>query len=210
MAFCPVCGAQVAMGQNFCARCGSPTTTSGASTLTPAPTYQGEMSNPQRIAGFGWRVLAFVLDEFVLDLVLYLALRNSNSITFLEQGIFAFVANFLYFGLMVGLAKGQTLGMMACRLRVVNETDRGPVTFNQAMARSAIYSVLLLLASIYDYHAKRKNNLTTKQAEVILRHGLLYLALAAPHLLDLLWAVWDKQRQTLHDKFAKTVVVHTR
>jgi uncharacterized RDD family membrane protein YckC len=70
--------------------------------------------------------------------------------------------------------------------------------------------VLLLVASIYHYTAKRTTNLTEKQAEVVVRHGLLYLALAAPHLIDLLWAAWDKQRQTLHDKFAKTVVLRTR
>jgi uncharacterized RDD family membrane protein YckC len=176
----------------------------------PAPAYQGEWSNQPRIAGFWWRVLAFILDEVVIDLVLYFALHDSSSITFYEQATVAVIANFLYFGLMVGLAKGQTLGMRACRLRVVNAKDHGPVSFNQAMVRAVTYSVLLLIASLYNYHVKRTTNLTNKQAEAVLRHGLLYLALAAPHFLDLLWAAWDKQRQTLHDKFATTVVIRTR
>jgi uncharacterized RDD family membrane protein YckC len=174
----------------------------------PAPAYQGELLNQAGIAGFWWRVLAFVLDEIFIDLVLYAVLRN--SVTFYEEAAIAVIANFLYFGLMVGLARGQTLGMKICHLRVVNASDRGPVTLNQAMARSALYCVLLLLASIYNYHARRTTNLTTKQAEKVVRDGLLYLALAAPHFLDLLWAAWDKRRQTLHDKFAKTVVIRTR
>jgi uncharacterized RDD family membrane protein YckC len=149
-----------------------------------------------------------VLDEVVIDLVLYLALHN--TITFYEEVVIAAIANFLYFGLMVGLAKGQTLGMKLCRLRVVNASDHSPVTFNQAMVRSAFYCVLLLVASIYNYHARRTTHLTTKQAEKVLRDGLLYLALATPHFLDLLWAAWDKRRQTLHDKFARTVVIRTR
>jgi uncharacterized RDD family membrane protein YckC len=178
--------------------------------LPPAPAYQGPEVSPQRIAGFWWRVLAFVLDQIIVGLVVDVLLHSSSSITFVEGAAVSVIAFFLYFGLMVGLAKGQTLGMMICHLRVVNATDRGPVTFNQAMTRSALYSVLLLVASIYHYTAKRTPNMTEQQAEVVVRHGLLYLALAAPHLLDLLWAAWDKRRQTLHDKFARTVVVRTR
>jgi uncharacterized RDD family membrane protein YckC len=182
----------------------------GASTLPPAPAYQGELTTQPRIAGFWWRVLAFVIDEIVISVVLYAALHGSNSITYVEGAIVSVIAYFLYFGLMVGLARGQTLGMMLCRMRVVNATDRGPVSFNQAMTRAALYSVLLLVSSIYHYQAKSTTNLTEQQKETILRHGVIWLALAAPHLLDLLWAAWDKQRQTLHDKFAKTVVIRTR
>jgi uncharacterized RDD family membrane protein YckC len=182
----------------------------GVSGLPPAPAYQGLDMHQERIAGFWWRVLAFVLDQIIVGLIVDVFLRSSNSITFLEGAGVSVIAFFLYFGLMVGLARGQTLGMMICHLRVVNATDRGPATFNQAMMRAALYSALLLVASIYHYTAKRTPNMTEQQAEVVVRHGLLYLALAAPHLLDLLWAAWDKQRQTLHDKFAKTVVIRTR
>ncbi|MDP6403269.1 MAG: RDD family protein, partial [SAR202 cluster bacterium] len=31
-----------------------------------------------------------------------------------------------------------------------------------------------------------------------------------PAILDLLWAFWDKDRQTLHDKIVKTYVVDDR
>ncbi len=209
MSYCPVCGAEEEPGQNFCARCGSATSPTGNSTLRPAPAYPADFSPPQVVAGFWWRVLAFVLDEIILDLVLYLSLRDVN-LSFYTQAIVTVIANFLYFGLMVGLAKGQTLGMMACRLRVVNAADRGVVTLAQAVSRSAFYSVLLLLASLYHYTARRSTHLTTKQAETVLRHGLIYLGLSVPHFLDLLWAAWDKQRQTLHDKFAKTIVIRTR
>jgi uncharacterized RDD family membrane protein YckC len=214
MAYCPVCGDVEAPGQNFCARCGSPTPTTGAKTtratgLPPAPAYQGVVGISQ-VAGFWWRVLAFVLDQIIVGLVVDVLLHSSSAITFLEGAGVSVVAFFLYFGLMVGLVRGQTLGMMICHLRVVNATDRGPVTLNQAMARSALYSVLLLVASIYHYTAKRTPNMTEQQAEVVLRHGLIYLALAAPHLFDLIWAGWDKRRQTLHDKFAKTIVLRTR
>lgn len=209
MGYCPVCGAPVSPGQSFCGRCGSATSPS-PSTLTPAPQYVDERSAGSPIAGFWWRVLAFVLDEVALDLVLYLSLRDAN-LTFKEQAVFSVVANFLYFALLIGFAQGRTLGMMICRMRVVNATDQGPVTFSQAILRALFYSVLLLVASLYNYHAPRStSHLTTKQAEVVVRHGLTYFGLSVPHFLDLLWAAWDKRRQTLHDKFARTVVIRTR
>ncbi len=36
------------------------------------------------------------------------------------------------------------------------------------------------------------------------------VAFGIPSILDLLWAFWDKDRQTLHDKIMKTVVVNDR
>jgi uncharacterized RDD family membrane protein YckC len=177
--------------------------------LPPAPVYHGVAAS-QQIAGFWWRVLAFILDQIIVGLIVDVILHSSSAITFIEGAGVSVVAFFLYFGLMVGLAGGQTLGMRICHLRVVNATDHGPVSLAQAMARSALYSVLLLVASLYHYTARRTSNLTEHQAEVIVRHGLIYLALAVPHLVDLLWAAWNKQRQTLHDKFAKTVVLRTR
>ena len=96
-------------------------------------------------------------------------------------------------------------------MRVVNASDHAPVTLAQARLRSLLYSVLLLVASLYHYHPPRStSHLTTKQAGVVVRHGLTYYGLSVPHFLDLLWAAWDRRRQTLHDKFARTVVIRTR
>jgi uncharacterized RDD family membrane protein YckC len=39
---------------------------------------------------------------------------------------------------------------------------------------------------------------------------LLLLLLFIPGLLDFLWPLWDRQRQTLHDKAAGTLVIRVR
>jgi uncharacterized RDD family membrane protein YckC len=48
--------------------------------------------------------------------------------------------------------------------------------------------------------------------ELLAKHlvfGMLLVVLyPLPQLLNLLWAVWDKKRQTLHDKIADTIVVY--
>jgi uncharacterized RDD family membrane protein YckC len=38
---------------------------------------------------------------------------------------------------------------------------------------------------------------------------VFYAVLLLPWVLDMLWPIWDKQNQTLHDKIAGTVVVNT-
>ena len=40
--------------------------------------------------------------------------------------------------------------------------------------------------------------------------GILDSVVAVASIVDLLWAFWDKDRQTLHDKIMKTVVVDDR
>jgi len=39
---------------------------------------------------------------------------------------------------------------------------------------------------------------------------VFYALLLVPWVLDMLWPLWDKQNQTLHDKIAGTVVVNTQ
>ena len=46
--------------------------------------------------------------------------------------------------------------------------------------------------------------------EALLIGGLGGFLLGFPGIIDLLWAFWDKDRQTLHDKIMKTVVVDDR
>jgi uncharacterized RDD family membrane protein YckC len=53
-------------------------------------------------------------------------------------------------------------------------------------------------------------NPTTAQLNRELHAELIFFVFLIPHLIDLLWVAWDKRNQTLHDKFAQTVVVKTR
>ena len=46
--------------------------------------------------------------------------------------------------------------------------------------------------------------------EGLLIGGLGGFLFGIPGVIDLLWAFWDKDRQTLHDKIMKTVVVDDR
>ena len=97
---------------------------------------------------------------------------------------------------------GQTLGKKALNIKVIRK-DRQSLDLRTAAIRTAVLSVsgivsLLLIAVLYD--PTRLSSLSTYTT----LSGLASLF----QLLDYLWALWDKEKQTLHDKAANTVVVN--
>jgi uncharacterized RDD family membrane protein YckC len=78
--------------------------------------------------------------------------------------------------------RGQTVGKMAVAIKVVQIEDGGLPSWERASIR---WGVQLLLAWIP------------------LVGGLA-------QLLNYLWMLWDPQRQCLHDKAARTIVLHLR
>jgi uncharacterized RDD family membrane protein YckC len=99
-------------------------------------------------------------------------------------GFVSLIWTMLYFPLTMardGARNGQTLGKQICRIRVVRQ-DGLPVGVGTAVVRELIFRWLLI--------------------------GLLgSFVLAIPALFDALWPLWDRQKQTLHDKGAGTLVV---
>jgi uncharacterized RDD family membrane protein YckC len=113
------------------------------------------------------------------------------------------VAAFLYFGLFVTYG-GATLGMRLFRMSCVS-ADGSKATATQAYTRALVYCLFVLIASLYQLHAYKHP--TTAESHTFARQLSIYLLLAVPHYLDLLWAAWDPKRQTLHDKAAGTIVL---
>jgi uncharacterized RDD family membrane protein YckC len=77
--------------------------------------------------------------------------------------------------------KGQTLGKMAVGIKVVQMLDGSLPTWGQAISRWALPAVAALIP----------------------------VTGALGWLLIYLWILWDANRQGLHDKVAKTVVIQT-
>jgi uncharacterized RDD family membrane protein YckC len=165
--------------------------------MSPVSVTTGES-----IAGFWWRFIAYLIDSIILGLVILIPLRASN-LSFYTTSVAQVVAAFLYFGLFIRY-RGQTPGMRLFRMRCLS-ADRTRATASQAYMRAAVYSVLLLAGSLYQLHAY--THPTPAQSHAFDRSFGIYLLFSVPHYLDLLWAGWDRQRQTLHDKAAGTVVV---
>jgi uncharacterized RDD family membrane protein YckC len=107
--------------------------------------------------------------------------RTFSTVPFLITGVL-FIA---YGTVLCGGPRGQTVGMMAVGARAVGEEDRGTLGYGRGFARALVEGVLRLL-------------------------NLLFFLLGLIWILDMLFPLWDKKRQTLHDKVVGSVVIRTR
>jgi len=84
-----------------------------------------------------------------------------------------------YGTILCGGQAGQTIGMKATGVRVVNASDgRSPIGYGKALGRAVVEYVLAFLLLI-------------------------------PWIIDMLFPLWDRMNQTLHDKAVSAVVIKT-
>ncbi len=107
--------------------------------------------------------------------------RNFSAVPFLITGVLYVV----YGTLLCGSPRGQTVGMMAVGVRAVRDESFAVLGYGRALARALFEGVLRLI-------------------------DLLFFLLGLIWLLDLLFPLWDRKRQTLHDKVAGSVVLRVR
>jgi uncharacterized RDD family membrane protein YckC len=131
-------------------------------------------------AGFGWRAGGFLIDTILLAVALSLVLRPLGSL--IVQLLAGAVLRVVYNAAFMVRWNGQTPGMRLMRITCVDAETRGALTPRQSVTRAAC-------------------------AEVIASLNFFMVILGVAQLVDLLWPIWDKQDQTLHDKVGRTVVI---
>jgi uncharacterized RDD family membrane protein YckC len=134
-----------------------------------------------RYAGYGWRVLGYLIDAIVLGIVLGIFSRLLGIGLYGDFAV-GFVARALYAGILISYWNGQTLGMKALKLVCVDSRSRAQIPLAQSLIRAFT-------------------------AEIIAALSLFGAVFGVAQLLDLLWPAWDKKNQTLHDKVGKTIVL---
>ena len=143
----------------------------------PEPGYQAQQpvayssgsgpSGPR--AGFWIRFAGLLLDGLILavpTIVLFLILDVGIAY------VLTFVVVLAYFIALEGGPTGQTLGMKAVSIRVVDFDGGGPIGYGRGTVRALVQYFL---------------------------SGILYLGY--------LWMLWDREKQTWHDKASRSVVV---
>ncbi len=146
-------------------------------------------------ASWGRRVVAWLVDLVVVGTPIVAAIiplgeayggeTTADALAFwffATPPIVLFVVG--YHGLLQGGRRGQTLGKRAVGIAVRRAEDLGPIGYGRSIARAARILLIWLF------------------------FGLISL-LVIP-ILDGLWALWDRNNQTVHDKLALTVVVRVR
>lgn len=172
--------------------------------MASLPMSTSDSSTTVQLASFWRRFSGFLIDSIILGVVISLPLRHLVASAETDSFLTVLVA-FIYGDFFMAFGGGATLGMRAVGTRAVNESDHARLTPAQAFRRAFAYSALLFVGSLYHAHTTTVNGVRTLDSNDLL---FVYL-FNIPHFLDLLWVAWDGKRQALHDKFARTVVLHT-
>jgi uncharacterized RDD family membrane protein YckC len=154
--------------------------------------YQSGPSGPR--ANFGQRLLALLLDfviVFVPLLIIFGLLGAFEDIgdsgrgpvfSSTEDLLYSFIGlavTWSYYTFLEGGQSGQTIGKKALGIRVIRQEAGGPIGYGRALGRNAVRGLPGYLPLI----------------------GLFWV------LIDNLWMLWDREKQTLHDKATRTLVV---
>jgi uncharacterized RDD family membrane protein YckC len=138
------------------------------------------------LSGFGKRLAGYLLDGVIIFLPCFLISRlaigsgkHSGTAIFVV-GMIPVVVSVVYAWAMLTYAGSQTLGMKAVNIRCVEASSGLPVTSGRSFGRAAAWFLFAVTS----------------------------LIIALPLIVDLLWPLWDKNNQTLHDKVASTYVVN--
>ena len=147
------------------------------------------MDPTHELASWGRRLAALLLDGMILGGIVLATLASAGvplediNTTILEGSSLALILIFILPKAIYDTAmigsRNQTFGKMALHIKVVDEVDR--------MTRIG-------------YARAFTRWLST---------AFLWALFTVPGVLDHLWPLRDRRRQTLHDKFARSVVVRT-
>jgi uncharacterized RDD family membrane protein YckC len=118
------------------------------------PAYSGGASGPR--AGFWRRFAGLIIDGILLGIV-ELVLRAILGVG-AGTGLYA-VVSIVYFTVMIGSARGQTVGQMALGIRVIDFNSGGPIGYGRAFVRwlvSIVSWIVIFLGYLWMLWDKEK------------------------------------------------------
>jgi len=168
--------------------------------------------------GFQRRLVAWIIDVFALIPLLtgtgyavYEYLKSASSYEFVDAQVGAFWV-YMSFGFIISLFnigfwswRGQTPGKMVMRMRIV-KYDGSCIGIGRAILRyiGIIIPIIAIMIACFIISIFSPN---------IAGGVLLYIGIPlGPFLvfLPFFFIIWDRKKQGLHDKLARTYVINTR
>jgi uncharacterized RDD family membrane protein YckC len=119
-----------------------------------SPPPSGGASGPR--AGFWRRFVGLIIDAILLGIVEAILRSILGSGT--GTGLYVLVS-IIYFTVMIGSSRGQTVGQMAMGIRVIDFNTGGPIGYGRAFIRwlvAIISGVVLLLGYLWMLWDKEK------------------------------------------------------
>ncbi len=199
--YCAKCGSTIRDEAAFCANCGAPATPVGQPApppFTPVPSPYALPTPPVAFGGYaswGDRVLGYIIDSLLVGAAMFL--------------LFLVLGGFLGALTAMGGEHSGFAGGMCCTMLVMF-----PVATLLVGFYNRVYLVSQRGYSIGQGVMKLKvidaNGQLLTQTNALIRLlaqiGLGLIPLGS--FLDLLWPLWDINRQTLHDKAVGSFVIH--
>ncbi len=163
-------------------------------------------------AGFWIRVGAGMIDLLIFIPVFVLSYFNQFNIKSIALLYVLTVLSALYKPLLEW-RYGATLGKMACKIKVVNK-ELKPISIDQAFGRYipwAISTIIQLMAATSIYLAPNFKNIDTYIELTELSQDSPLNTISSVYsvvfLIIICWLIFDKKKQGLHDKIAKTFCI---
>jgi len=191
---CAKCGTPAVPGTKFCESCGAPLP--GASqpaqrSASAAAASAYAAPEPQvQYQGVAIRFVALIIDGLILGIIDYILIfLFTGSATTIDTSTGAvslgpaypayyvalgIVLGLFYFTLLLG-RYGQSVGMMAVKIKVVSEADSGPITYGAAFIRTILlyidqipYVIPYLLGAILIWTSDKKQRLGDRVAHTVM------------------------------------------
>jgi uncharacterized RDD family membrane protein YckC len=149
----------------------------------PPPTGPPEAWEPvdglgRPLAAWGQRLAAFVIDELFILVITELAKFAVGLRHTVAGQVLALAMAIGYYAALNGSEMGQTFGKRVMYIQVRELATGGPIDAQRAALRYVVVGLFRIIPFF-----------------------MLFT------LFDGLWALWDRNRQALHDKIAATLVV---
>jgi uncharacterized RDD family membrane protein YckC len=188
---CAQCGTPAAPGAKFCESCGAPMAATsqpaeGPAMAEPAPSYMPSAEMPYQ--GVAIRFVAFLIDYIILGIISWIlvavfavsaiSVDTSTGAVSIGAAYYAAIVvvillELLYFTLLLG-HYGQTVGMMAVKIKVVREADSGPISYGAAFIRTILllideipYVIPYLLGAVLIWTSDKKQRLGDRLAHTV-------------------------------------------
>jgi uncharacterized RDD family membrane protein YckC len=167
---CPNCGTENSEGARFCRGCGGNLGT-GTATMGGGGAYAA-VATPE-YAGFWIRVIAYIIDAIVLNvvggivIVILSAIIGDNAI--LASSLIGLLFGWLYFAYLESSERQATLGKIALGM-VVTDLDGRRISFGQATGRyfaKILSAIILLIGFIMVAFSAKKQGLHDKLANTL-------------------------------------------
>lgn len=145
---------------------------------SPPEAWEPVDSLGRPLAAWGQRVLAFVIDELFILVIAELAQFALGLRSGIGGNVLALAMAIGYYAALNGSEMGQTFGKRAMYIQVRDQATGGRIDARRAALRYVVVGLFRIIPFF-----------------------MLWT------IFDGVWAMWDRNRQTIHDKFAGTLVV---